>query len=270
MMSPWVGLAYKTYVSAGGKAEKRISTYKKTLALEQHAKIPSRATIGVRLVDDNSIEKSLAPDSLDDGVVQVLESVPEDVTELLSLGSQVLLLHDLKGTNRDSAAEWVASIGRAVSTRLNDHHDLLAAEHSTDRVHATGDGLAKGDHVRLDASPLGAKHTTSTADTSLDLVTDQENVVLLAKLLNTCEVVLLGNDDTGLALDGLNDESGCVAAMCLEDSLEILHVVVADSLATHGARSADVGNVWSVVVFGLGVSRQSDGGHLFRISEVSQ
>lgn len=149
-----------------------------------------------------------------------------------------------------------------MSARLNDQHDLLAAENGADGVHASGDGLAESDNVGLDAGPLGAEQTAGSADAGLDLITDEEDVVLLAKSVHLGQVVVVGNDNTGLALDGLNDEGGGVLSMGLQDLFQVGHIVVTDRLAGGGRGGANVGDVRAVVVLGLGIGRQGDGGHL--------
>lgn len=153
-----------------------------------------------------------------------------------------------------------------MSTGLDDQHDLLAAQDSADGVHAAGDGLSKSNHVRLNACPLRAEHAAGSANTGLDLVTDEEDVVLLADGVDLCEVVIVGNNNTSLALDGLYDEGGGILAMGLQNLLQVGHVVVADGLASGRRGGANVGDIRAIVVLGLGVGGQSDGGHLWRAS----
>lgn len=195
------------------------STYQEALALQQQTEIPSSSTVGSRLVNDDGIQQALAADDLDNGRVQSRDTVAEDVAKLLSLVSEIIFLHKLKSPNGNSATQGVTTVRRTMRTRLNDHHDILAAKHGTDGVHAARDGLAKRDHIRLDAGPLGAQHAAGAANTSLDLIADEENVVLLAEGLDLGEVVLIGDHNTGLALNGFDNESGGVLAVGLEDFL---------------------------------------------------
>ncbi|KAI6751061.1 hypothetical protein HG530_013975 [Fusarium avenaceum] len=178
----------------------------KTLALE-------------KLIDDNGIEETLSSNGLEDRGVESLEAIAEHVAQLLSLGSEVLLLHDLQSADGDGAAQGVSAVGRAVSTRLDDHHDLLAAEDAAHGVHTARDGLSKSDKVGLDVGPLGAEHASSSADASLDLVADEQNVVLGAESLNLGEIILVGDNDTGLTLNGLADESG---SLLLGNALDLV------------------------------------------------
>lgn len=145
---------------------------------------------------------------------------------------------------------------------LNDAHNLLAAEDGGDGVHAARDGLAEGDHVGLDASPLGAEHLAGAANASLDLVGNEDDVVLLAEGLDLGEVVFSGDHDTSLTLDGLDDDGGRVLAVGLEDLFNVADIVVSDGLAGGGRGGANVGDVGAIVVLGLGVGGEGDGGHL--------
>ena len=45
-------------------------------------------------------------------------------------------------------------------------------------------------------------------NTRLHLIADQKNVVLVAKRPALLQVVIVGNNDSRVALDGLDDESG--------------------------------------------------------------
>lgn len=235
---------------------------KKTLALEEQAEVPGSSAISSLLINDDSVQETLSSDNLEDGGVEGLETVTEDLTKLLSLGSEVLLLHDLKGADGHSAAQGVSSVGGAVGAGLDDQHDLLAAEDAAHGVETARDGLAEGDEVGLDVGPLGAEHTASSADTGLDLVADEEDVVLGAESLDLLEVTLIGDDDTGLTLDGLADEGSGLLAVGLKNLLKIGNVVVSDGLAGGGVESANVGDIGTVVGLGLGVDGESDGGHL--------
>lgn len=237
-------------------------TYQQALFLEQHAQVPSRTAVGGRLVNDAGIEKTLAADNLEDGRLEVEEALAENLTKTLSVLNHLLLLNQLQGANGNGAAQRVAAVRGTVCARLDDHHDLLAAKDCADRVHATGNGLAEGDHVGLDAGPFGAQHLTGAANTSLDFVGNEQHIVLGAERLHLGQIVLVGNHDTSLALDGLDDESGSVLAVGIEYLFDIGDIVVSNGLAGGGRRSANVGNIRTVVVLGLGVGREGNGSHL--------
>lgn len=60
----------------------------------------------------------------------------------------------------------------------------------------TGKGFAENDHVGPDVVPFVAEHLTGSAKTSLDLVTNQKNVVFLADLSALGKVTIVWNEDT--------------------------------------------------------------------------
>lgn len=129
-------------------------------------------SVGLGLINDNSIQQTLAANRLDHRALQILQALPEDVAELLSTLDHLLLLHDLQSTDRDGTAQWVTAVGGTMGAGLNREHDVLTAQHTRDGVHATGDGLAQQDQVGLDSAPLVTQQLTRAGDTRLDLVTD--------------------------------------------------------------------------------------------------
>lgn len=82
-----------------------------TLALEEEAEIPGSSAVGGRLVDDNGVQETLSTDDLEDRGVEGLEALSEGVAKLLGLGCEVLLLHDLEGSDGDGASERVTAVG---------------------------------------------------------------------------------------------------------------------------------------------------------------
>jgi hypothetical protein len=240
------------------------NTYQQTLGLHQHAQIPGAVSIGLGLINDNSIEQTLATNGLNQRALQILQALPEKLAELLSTLDHLLLLHNLQSTDGDGTAQWVTAIGRTVGTRLDREHDVLAAEHTRDGVHTTRNGLAQEDQVGLDSAPLVTQQLTRAGNTSLDLVTDQEYIVLVAQSASLLQVILVGNDDTGLALNGLNQEGGQVRAGRLKGLTQSSLVIVGDGLLGAGDCAPDTGEVGPVVLTGLRVRGQRDRGELMQ------
>ena len=237
-----------------------------TLALEKHAQVPGSAAVGGRLVNDAGIQETLATDNLENGRVESSEAVTENLSKTLGVLNHLFLLNQLESTDGNGTAERVATIGRTVGAGLDNAHNLLAGENGADGVHAARNGLAKSDHVGLDARPLGAEHAAGAANASLNLVGNENDVVLLAESLNLGEVVVIGDHDTSLTLNGLNDDGGSLLAVGLEDLFNVGDVVVSDGLASGRRGGTNVGDVGAIVVLGLWVGGECDGGHLERVS----
>jgi len=242
----------------------RSFSYQETLLLHQHAQIPCAMAVGLALVDDDGVEQTFAANQGNHRVLglNVAKTLSEHLSKHLSLLNHVLLLDDLKRSDSNGRTKRVTTVSATVSARLDGEHNLLLAENSRDRVHATTDGLAEEDKVGLDATPLVAEHLTSTGNASLDLVTDHENVVLVTQLAYFSEIVLVGHNNTSFALDRLDQESSSVLAVLLKDLLEIAHVVVTDRLVVGRVRGANVRQVRAVVVSGLRVGGHGDGSEL--------
>ena len=86
-----------------------------------------------------------------------------------------------------------------------------------------------------------AEHFACPRDTCLDLVADEQDVVLVAKCPDFPKVVVIWHDDTGFALDGLDQEGSQVLSMLLKCLSRIVDVVVAYWLASGGAYTS---NTW--------------------------
>ena len=223
-------------------------TYQQTLGLEQHAKVPRRVSVGLGLINNNGVEQTLAAHRLDDGTLNGLQTVAENVTELFGALNHVFLLDDLQRSDSDRAGQRVTTISRTVSARLDGEHNVLPTQDGGDGVHATGDSLAQQHHVGLDPAPLMAAQLASTGNTGLDLITDQQYVVLVAQGSGLLQVILVGNHDTCLALDGLHQERGQTRPRLLEGFPQCRLIVVCDRLIRSGNGAADTGQVRAIVL----------------------
>ena len=90
--------------------------------------------------------------------------------------------------------------------RLDGEHHIPCSQARRTRGTCPGDGLAQQHHVRLDAAPLVAEQLPSTGNTILNLIADQQNVVLVAQGSGLLQVILVGDNNSSLALNGLHQE----------------------------------------------------------------
>lgn len=229
------------------------STYQQTLLLHQHTEVPCRVSIGLRLVNDNGIEQTLATDGLNHRAVDGLQAIAEDVAELLGPFDHLLLLDNFQSPDGHRTTQGVTAISRSVSTRFDGEHNILTAQNTRDGIHSTRNGLAQQHQIGLDAAPLVAEKLTSAGNTRLDLIADQESIVLIAQGSRLLQVVLIWDDDAGLTLDGLNQEGRQVGACLLKGLPQSGLVVVCDGLISAGDVATDAGEVRTIVVTRLGV-----------------
>lgn len=263
------GFGLERALASDGLPARGRNTYQQTLLLEQHAEVPCAVTTRLGFVDDDGVEKTLTAHLLDHGVLDCLQSLPEDMTQRFRLLHHVLLPNDLQGPDGDRASQWVAAIGRPVRTGFDGEHDVLATQHAGHGVHATGDGLAQEDHVRLDATPFIAEELARAGNPRLDLIADQQRIVLVTQGPSLLEVILVRHNDARLSLDGLDQESRDVGARLLEGFAQRRLVVVCDGLVGSGNVAANAGQVGTVVLTGLGVGGEGDGGELDKTYQVS-
>lgn len=152
-----------------------------------------------------------------------------------------------------------------MGTGLNGKHNILAAQHAGDRVHAAGDCLAQQNHVGLNAAPLVAEQLARPRDTSLDLVADQQDVVLVAQLSGQLQIIVVRNNNSGFTLNRLEEEGSESGTDLLKGLAQSILVIVRNGLVRAGNRAPDAGDVRPVVLARLGVGGQRDGSHLGKL-----
>lgn len=142
-----------------------------------------------------------------------------------------------------------------MGTSFDCEHDVFAAQDARDRVHSTGDSLAKQDKIGLNSAPLVAQQLTRAGNTGLDLIADQKHVVLITESASLLQIVGVGDDNTGLTLNGLDEESSKVRAGGLEGLAQRSLIIVCDGLFGSWNRASDTGEIRTVVLPRLGVAR---------------
>ena len=104
---------------------------------------------------------------------------------------------------------------------LEHRQHAVVADHGRDRVDATRQRFAEDDEIGAHLLVLRAQQLAGAAEPRLDLVADQETVVLVTQIAQLLQVAARRHDDTGLALDRLDQQRHDVLAHRLLDGLEI-------------------------------------------------
>ena len=84
---------------------------------------------------------------------------------------------------------------------------------------AIGDCLGHGHDLGLHVVMLDGEELARAAEATLNLVTDEEDVLLVENLLDVPEVALVGHEDAALSEDRLCDEGSHVARALVLDRL---------------------------------------------------
>ena len=147
----------------------------------------------------------------------------EVVADLLGVGGSVDSLHLAQDGQRSSAGHGVASIGGAVGAGAESGGNLVGAGDAADG-HAAAHSLSHGHAVRLHAIALIAHEAAATAPTSLDLVQQEQDALLVAELTDALDELVGSGEHAALALNRLEHDG---AGLALDISiLEGLQVVV--------------------------------------------
>src|SRR5580704_11022401 len=93
---------------------------------------------------------------------------------------------------------------------LERRRNLRASGKGAERK-AVGDSLRGDQDVGIDAEVFAGKHLSSAAETGLDFIGDEENVVLVKDLLDFFEIVWRWNQNAAFAHHRLCDECSHIA-----------------------------------------------------------
>ena len=117
-------------------------------------------------------------------------------------------LEHLDDPQSDGGRERVAAERRAVLAGTDDPEDVLVRDDGREGQDAAAQRLAEQVHVGHDALAVAREGRADAAETRLDLVGDEEDVVPRADLAHRREVALRRDDDARLALDRLEEHGG--------------------------------------------------------------
>lgn len=106
-----------------------------------------------------------------------------------------------------------------------------------------------------------AEELSGSGNAGLDFVADQQDVVLFAKGRDLAEVVSVWNNDTGLSLDGFDEEGSDFVASVLEGLFEVGDIVVAEGFVCARNVRADLVEVRAIVFSSLGVGGHGNDGN---------
>ena len=85
---------------------------------------------------------------------------------------------------------------------------IAPPHHGRDWVHAATQCLAQNEQIGCDVVVLIAKHATSSGQTALDLIHDEQDIVFAAKCFSFLQKALWRHPNARLALNRFNDEGG--------------------------------------------------------------
>lgn len=220
--------------------------------------------IGLGLVDNDGIEQTLTAHCFDDWTLNGLQTLTEDMTQLLRPFDHLFIADKLQSTDGHGTAQRVPAIGRTMRAGLNGQHDVLATQNTGHGIHATGDGLAQQHQIRLDSTPFVAEKLPRPGNAGLDLIADQQGIVLIAQGSGLLQVILVRDNNPRLTLDGFDQEGSQVGACFLERLAQGGLVVVRDRLISSGDGAADIGEIGAIVFTRFRIGRKRDGRKLER------
>ena len=122
-------------------------------------------------------------------------------------GDQVLLFKDVQDCQGCGAGQGVAAVGTAQATGQGCVHDGGATDHPGERQ-AAGQALGYRHQVGLDAGLLEGEEAAGTAEAGLDLVSDEDDTVLVAQRAQPLEEFHRCRTEAAVALYRFDQDGG--------------------------------------------------------------
>lgn len=123
--------------------------------------------------------------------------------------------------------------------RCHHLHYIIISEYTTHRVYSASQGFTHCYHIRLHVVPLTSKQFASTTQACLDLVSNEQDIVLLTERLCLLQVSFRRNNDPCLALNWL-DEQSSIVRIVLQHLLEHIQVIVLYEIEIHPFERSEV------------------------------
>ena len=206
------------------------------------------ARLGLQLHTDQQSAPAHFLDVRAGDLGQLLHKIPAQFVGALG---QFLVTDDAQGGAGNGRRQRVAAKGGTMLARREQPKQGLVREHRADRIESARERLADDNHVGADILVLAGEQFPGPAETRLDFVRNQQNVVLFAQLRNFLEISLRRNDDPALALDGFDQHRGSVRS---DDAPDRVRIAIRDGekARREGAEIVAVGR--------LGGERDDGGG----------
>ena len=175
-----------------------------------HTELHRLSSISVstfRLINHNGIQQSTTANLLHTRVRhELLQSSTQLLSPILRILSKLLVPQDFQGSGRNLAREWIATVGRAVLTRLELQHDFVAREDRRHGKNSTGQRLSEDHHVRFGAVVIDRQAVSSAAQACLHFIGNQQHIVLFTEGLGLGHVSIVGDDHSSFALNRFHHE----------------------------------------------------------------
>ena len=128
------------------------------------------------------------------------------------MSDNILPFKDLDHFLNGCARQRIASVGCAVIPRLQGILCHFLRHGKGTHGNSVSDGFRHGDNVRLHSESLPCKHGTCPRHTALDLVTDHQDVIVVADLPYPFHEFLSCQMDPAFSLKGFQDDSAGLVA----------------------------------------------------------
>lgn len=107
-----------------------------------------------------------------------------------------------------------------------------------------------------------AEQFACTGNARLNLITDEQDIVLITQSSRLPQIVIVGNDNACFALNRLYQEGGKVGSRVLKGLPQGCLVIVLEGLVGSRDCASDTWQIRTVVFARLGIARQGNGSEL--------
>jgi hypothetical protein len=175
----------------------------KALVFQFHADIPGTES----LLKHDGVQQAPAPDHAFASAANAFDLFSELFAQREGALVQVFPFQHFQRGHADGAGQGVAPEGGAMAARGENLHDLRIGDNGRDGENTSAQGFSEAHYIGSGIFVVPGEAFSGPAKACLYFVEYQKNAPGLADFSQFGQIALPGHDDTGFALDGLDQDS---------------------------------------------------------------
>mmetsp|Transcript_12018 Transcript_12018/g.19560 ORF Transcript_12018/g.19560 Transcript_12018/m.19560 type:complete len:202 (+) Transcript_12018:141-746(+) len=156
-------------------------------------------------VDNHCIQKTFTAHFVDyvvtDLVLKLSQRRAKELTTFCRSFSQIFFNKNLQCSKGNFAGNRGTTISTSMLSWVDIVHNLIVTENRRNRVRSSGERLSKNDNIWAHILVIDCKHLTGTAEPSLHLVSNHQDVVLGTEVSYALQVAIVRDEYASFSLN---------------------------------------------------------------------